>query len=173
MDSENACSNCGALYKDQESLSVHMEKCEEDSDEEYDDSIWIKMVQEVYDDNNESYQEIKQQYKDEGMEPDEAERKATEDMHSKYKKDLRASYKRLLTYMNAMENSSYHKKFMDDIDEFEEDSYGNAVKMALKKNDGLFDDILDTFDAGSSAESSDESSDDSSDESEETNEDEK
>ena len=77
------------------------------------------------------------------MSQSDVERRANDDMRTTYKKGLISMYKRLLTYMNGFENSAYHKKFMNDIERFENRGYlrKKAIKAALKKNKHVFDQI--------------------------------
>ena len=63
--------------------------------------------------------------------------------------------------MNSLETSAYHKKFMNNIERFENRGYSHkkAIKAALKKNRHVFDQILNQFEPDS-----DEDKDDNSDE---------
>ncbi len=164
------CYNCGALYRDQEKLTEHIHKCNDDKmkddfdndigddddetddeDDDEDETVWQQMVDEVYDTHDEAYQSKIQMYEESGMAENDAEIKASDDMHAIYRKTIMSSYKRLLIYMNDMENSAYHKRIMKDIDRFENRglTYHKAVKVALKKNKHVFDQILNQFEPDS------------------------
>ena len=107
-----------------------------------------------------------QTYEEEGMSQSDVESRANDDMHTTYKKGLISMYKKLLTYMNGLETSVYHQKFMNDIERFENRGYSHkkAINAALKKNKHVFDQILNQFGPDSDEDSSDEDEDDSSDE---------
>ena len=70
-------------------------------------------------------------------------------------------YKNLLTYINGLDDSAYHQKFMNDIERFENRGYlyKKAIKAALKKNKHVFDQILNQFGSDSDEDSSDDNSD--------------
>ena len=161
------CDVCGALYRDQETLSDHISKCGEDENEdEGDETVWEELVQAVRDKHDETYQSKVQTYEEEGMTQSDVESRANDDMRTTYKKGLISMYKNLLTYMNGLEDSVYHQKFMNDIERFENRGYSHkkAIKAALKKNKHVFDQILNQFEPDSDEDSSDEDEDDSSDE---------
>ena len=161
------CDVCGALYRDQETLSDHIIKCgEDDHEDEGDETVWEELVQEVYDKHDETYQSKVQTYEEEGMTQSDVESRANDDMRTIYKKGLISMYKKLLTYMNGLEDSAYHQTFMNDIERFENRGYlhKKAIKAALKKNKHVFDQILNQFEPDSDEDSSDEDEDDSSDE---------
>ena len=156
------CDVCGALYRDKETLYNHISKCgEDDHEDEADETVWEEMVQEVYDKHDETYQSKVQTYKEEGMSQSDVESRVNDDMRTTYKKGLISMYKKLLTYMNGLDDSAYHQKFMNDIERFEnrEYSYKKAIKAALKKNKHVFDQILNQFGSDSDEDSSDDNSD--------------
>ena len=152
-----------------ETLYDHISKCgEDDHEDEADETVWEELVQEVYDKHDETYQSKVQTYEEEGMSQSDIESRVNDDMRPTYKKGLITMYKKLLTYMNGLDDSAYHQKFMNDIERFEnrEYSYKKAIKAALKKNKHVFDQILNQFGSDSDEDSSDDNSDedDSSDE---------
>ena len=105
------------------------------------------MVQTVRDKHDETYQSKVQTYEEEGMSQSDVESRANDDMRTTYKKGLISMYKSVLMYMNGLETSAYHKKFMNDIERFETRGYlyKKAIKAALKKNKHVFDQILNQF----------------------------
>ncbi len=140
MDTETKMSN----RDKEEIMDIFSNDSEDDEVDDEDEVVWGEMLQKVYDIHDESYQSLIELYEEAGMTQDKAENKASDDMRPTYKKSLISSYKKLLIYMNGMENSTYHKKILKDIDRLENNGYPykKAVIVALKKNKHVFDQII-------------------------------
>ena len=149
-------------------LNDHKSTCgvETEDEDESDDTVWEELVQEVRDQHDETYQSKVQMYEEEGMSQSDVKSRANDDMRTTYKKGLISLYKRLLTYMNGLETSAYHKKFIIGIERFENRGYSpkEAIKAALKKNRHVFDQILNQFEPDSDDDNSDEETEDANDE---------
>ena len=87
-----------------------------------------------------------------------AKHKASEDLHTEYRKSLMDIYKEYMLHMHDLENSANHNKIMKDIDYLMDEKFydfNEALKLALRKNKHLFNDLV-------ADEESDESDDESS-----------
>ncbi len=113
-------------------------------------------VQKAYDENDDKYQEKVREYEKEGKSREDAEDTTSEDLQSLYAKTLLEIYEEYMFIMNELKNSTYHRQIVEDTDQLMEEKFydfDEALKIALRKNRRLFDELV--------ADSDDESTDDS------------
>ena len=142
---------------------------DEDSDEDMDiDEIdgrkaWDDLVKPVLNRYKDNLKEKSEDYDQDGISPEDAKRFASEDMYKIYKADVILQYERLVKVMQQLEKSGQHQKIMRDVERFENKghTYEKALRLALRKNDGLFYEIIDADnDAEPSEDEEEEASDD-------------
>ena len=166
-----SCMDCGLLFVSPMDLQKHMKRgCPEDEEpptkrfkhddnEDEDESGWEDLIIKAYDEHDDVYQDKVNQYENEGFSNREAERKASEDLHSKYRKSLMNIYKEYMLHMHGLENSETHNIIMKDIDYLMDEKFydfDEALKLALRKHRHMFDELV--ADDEDSGESDDESS---------------
>lgn len=152
----HACDNCGALFKDKKSLDHHEEKCEE-VDEEGDETVWSDILQGVVEDNKDMYSAKVEAYMTDGFSDDDAKKRTLDDMYVKYMNDLKNEYKTLLMNIQGLEKSHYHEKILKAVELFEKsgNTYEKAVKLAIKKNNFIFDRMVESLDVSDEEEKTD------------------
>ncbi len=181
MSETHECLKCGVLYSTPYAMVKHMSKCNTEmetesiaSDDEIlddfeDDSAWKDLLQEVYDKNDERYQSLVTKYTEEGVQ--DPEKRASEDMRSTNKSELKAMLYRIMTYAEQLKNSVSYQKILSDFKYFVDEkhySVPKAIKAAIRKNDDTFEEFLDSDDdddddSSESSESNDESDNESDD----------
>ena len=98
-DEQHDCHICGALFSNPTFLSQHIAKCSElEEDDNYDESGWQMIVEDVYDEHDEKYQSKVMMYEEGGMTEDKAKQQASEDMHHIYKQSLMEKYMDMMTF---------------------------------------------------------------------------
>ena len=164
-DDKHACIECGALYDSMDSLQKHVTKCndesstsdetddETDAETDDDDSVWGDMINDVFKENDDEFQEKSQQYINEPN----GRKKALEEMHPIYKKGLKQRFRQFATYQNQLENNAKYKKIMSDAECFDTD-FKKALKASM--NDNIFDELVKEEEDDTSSET-DDSTDDS------------
>ena len=123
---------------------------DEDSDEDMDkDEIggkkaWDDLVKPVLNRYKDNLKDKCEDYEKDGISPEDAKRFASEDMYKIYKAEVILQYERLVKVMQQLEKSGQHQKIMRDVGLFENKGhpYEKALRLALRKNDGLFYEII-------------------------------
>ena len=164
---QHSCHLCGALYKDSESLLKHIDTCRADDDDDPDSddedeshSIWKDMVQQVYDENNDDFQEILETYESQGVEN--AREKALEDMRPVYKRHLQKLFAKVFKYPYYLSMNEDYETIEEDFNHFYDEkgyNYQKALKAAIRKNDGFFEELLDEDDSDADTDDDDDTSD--------------
>ena len=120
------------------------------------------LVQKVWD----NYDHIYQKKMDELMESDDlseekARREASSMLHSKYKRALVKEYKSFLNLMFLMKSSPIHIQITNDINKYvdEGSKFDSALDMAIKRNNYVFDGVLNKFDDDDDDDDDDDTSD--------------
>lgn len=146
-----SCIDCGILFASPMDMQKHVKRgCSENDDEppvrrsKYNkndkapeirnDAVWGDMVQEAYDLHDDEYLERVQEYEAKGMTTKAAQRRASDDLHNKYKKSLTNIYKKFVVRMHELDNSQYHNDIMEDIHNFmdrKNHDIDNAVRLAI------------------------------------------
>ena len=128
-------------------------------DDDYDERAWKYIVKPVLQRHESVLKEKCNEYENDGMSIENAKRFASDDMYRLYKAGVILRYERLIIIMKQLEDSKHHKKIMRDLNQFlnKGHTHEKALKLALRKNDDLFYEILDkTDDESSDEEDSDE-----------------
>ena len=148
MDSQT-CQHCGILFQSPHYLDMHLQKkCTmqgESSDEDDNDSSWVDLIQQAFDDLNQTYQKKKKGYMKEGLEEEEAGEKAIEELHPKYRKSLVEKYRTFLEQLYDLDHNTRHKEVMQDIQWYmtwKRYSFEKALDVTLKKKRHFFDEVL-------------------------------
>ena len=115
----HVCLECGALYNNIESVLKHMNKC--DNDETHNESeastervgsesesVWEDMVQQIYDENDDKFQEKIEEYELRGE--SDAEKRASDDLRPIYKKELQKFFYNLFKYSHRLSKSRTYEK---------------------------------------------------------------
>ena len=131
---------------------------DEDSDEEMDieetdgKRAWDDIVKPVLKRHKDTLMGKCEDYEKEGISPEDAKRFASEDMYKIYKADIILKYERLVKVMQQLEKNGHHQKIMRDVDRFENKghTYEKALRLALRKNEDIFYEIIDDNDAETS-----------------------
>jgi hypothetical protein len=180
-----SCIDCGLLFASPMDIQKHVKRgCAENEDEPLvkrskynnhdkaqeikNDAVWGDMVQEAYNLHDDDYLERVQEYEDEGMTNKKAQRRASDDLHYKYKKSLINIYKKFVLRMHELDNSQYHNDIMVDIHNFMDRNnhdIDSSVRLAIRMNRALFEDILEEHDDDVDSYSSEGESDDDNDDS--------
>ena len=121
---------------------------------DYDERAWTYIVKPVIQRHKSLFKEKCNEYENDGMSNKNAKRFASDDMYRVYKAGVILQYERLITTMKQLEDSKHHKKILQDLNYFlnKGHMYEKALKLALRKNDDLFYEIIDKTDDESSEE---------------------
>ena len=138
---QHSCHLCGALYKDSESLLKHIDTCRADDDDDPDSddedeshSIWKDMVQQVYDENNDDFQEILETYESQGVEN--AREKALEDMRPVYKRHLQKLFAKVFKYPYYLSMNEDYETIEEDFNYFYDEkgyNYQKALRLLYER----------------------------------------
>ena len=117
----------------------------EDSEDEFDEKAWEDLVKPVLQKHKERFRDKCEDYENNGMSPENAERFASEDMYHTYKADIILQYERLVNIMHQLGKSRHHKKILRDVERFQSrgQTYEKALRLALKRNHDIFYEIID------------------------------
>lgn len=143
------CSECGAVYNTPETLYKHIKQCGGNGDEDPED-VWTRMLNEVYEENEDDFNEKVKEYE----EYDDAKERARVDMRDVYKKDLKAIFKRYFAFAHLLEKSEMYNIILEDFNSLRlEKQYPKekALRAAIRKNDAIFDQVLDEHETESEA----------------------
>ena len=143
----------------------HMSRCraEEESDTdsesdtsievEEDESAWDNLLQEVYDEKDAEYQEALLRHAD----TVDAQEQVLDEMRPVYKKALKDLFSKMFGFAMMIKNSKHYKAFIDDVNDFVEEkeySLPKAIKAAVRRNENIFDEVLDDDEDSESSEDS-------------------
>ncbi|XP_033741828.1 uncharacterized protein LOC117328408 [Pecten maximus] len=142
---------------------ISYEESDEESGESEENEVFNSLMNESRSSNEVKWNKKYDKYVNEGMSDDEAQTKANEKMESEDMEKFYQNYKAIIQYILQLRNGMIHGKIMDDVTEFIDDGYGDskAIKMALKKNRHVLEELWD--DESEDEESEDDSEDDESD----------
>ena len=117
----------------------------EDSEDEGDEKAWEDLVKPILQKHKDTFRDKCEDYENDGMTPENAERFASEDMYHTYKADIILQYERLVNIMHRLGKSRHHKKILRDVERFQSrgQTYEKALRLALKRNHDLFYEIID------------------------------
>ena len=135
------CAECGVLYSKPDSLFKHIKQCGGDDDSDSED-VWTRMLNEVHEENENEYKQAQEKYKNES----DADDRVNSEMREVYKRDLKDLFKRYFIYAHLLENSDMYNQILEDFNDIQvEKKYSKekAIKYAIRKNDAIFDQILD------------------------------
>ena len=171
--SQWSCIDCGIIFASTIDLQKHVKRgcpendeppmkrlCDENTDEP-DESGWDNIVQRVYRKYDDQYSEKVESYEKEGCSEVESRQKATEDLFWKYRKGIMKSYANILTTVHHLKRSTIHQEVMEEIQTLMNEKhyrFVQALKIVLRRNSSLFDELID-----SEEENDDDSTDDESD----------
>ena len=171
--SQWSCIDCGIIFASTMDLQKHVKRgcpendeppmkrlCHENTDEP-DESGWDNIVQRVYRKYDDQYSEKVESYEKEGYSEVESRQKATEDLFWKYRKGIMKSYADILTTVHHLKRSTIHQEVMEEIQTLMNEKhyrFVQALKIVLRRNSSLFDELID-----SEEENDDDSTDDESD----------
>ncbi len=165
IDDPQACTKCGALYSNLETLETHMEQCgkacdsESDSESDSDnESVWQDLLQDVYDNEDDVFQEHVQQYQ--ALDLEDARKRAAEDMQPAYKRTLTKYFSKIFMYMQRFEPSKSYNKMLQDYTyniKCKEYNKPKALRVAIRTNNKFFERLLEQDLEDSSDSSSEES----------------
>ena len=165
MSDTHDCLKCGALYNTPRAMIEHMSRCrtedESDTDSESDtsievqedESVWESLLQEVYDEKDAEYQAALLKHAD----TVDAKERVLDEMRPVYKKALKDLFSIMFGFGMMIKNSKRYKAFVDDVNDFVEEkeySLSKAIKAAVRRNENIFDDVLDDDEDGESSEDS-------------------
>ena len=149
------CIDCGLLYCSPMDLQRHLKRgcpeadIKEPPNKKYkqsdDESGWDNLINEAYAQHDDRYQKKVEIYENKGFSNKQAELKASEDLHSKYKKSLTKIYKQYILHMLRLEHNAHHNKIMEDVDYFINEMFYDleeAVNIAVRKNKDIFEELL-------------------------------
>ena len=161
MDKLNSCMQCGALYSTPQALFSHIKICDSDMSSDSDSSSesgWQDMLQEVYDKNDDLFQNKIQKYQGD----ENARQKVKDDMLPIYKQSLLKLFSKMFLYSQQMENSEHFDKILSDFTYYIREkkySKGKALRAAIRVNNSIFDELLDDDDSSDDFSSDDNMSD--------------
>ena len=104
------------------------------------------MVKPVLQKHKDTFRDKCEDYENDGMSPENAERFASEDMYRTYKADVILQYERLVNIMHQLGKNRHHKKIIRDVERFQSrgQTYEKALRLALRRNNDIFYEIIDS-----------------------------
>ena len=135
------CAECGALYNSPSMLFKHIKQC---GDNDRTEDVWQRMMLEVFADNEEEYNRKIEEYAD----FDDSEERAKRDMREVYKKDLKTVFKKYFIFVHLLEKSELYDQILGDFNAYKLEkhfSQEKALKTAIRKNDSIFENIMDQY----------------------------
>ena len=94
----------------------------DDSDESEDDSGWVNLINEAYEEYDDVYGVKVQQNEQEGCSNVEARDKASGDLSIKYKEYVIDVYQNALMTVHKVQGTSLHRQIMNDVDYLKDES---------------------------------------------------
>ena len=168
-----SCIDCGIIFASTMDLQKHVKRgcpendeppmkrlCDENTDEP-DESGWDNIVQRVYRKYDDQYSEKVESYEKEGHSEVESRQKATEDLFWKYRKGIVKSYANILTTVHHLKRSMIHQEVMEEIQTLMSEKHYRfiqALKIVLRRNSSLFDELIDSEEEDDDDRSTDEES---------------
>ena len=140
-DNTYPCAECGALYNTPGMLFKHIKQCGGNNDET---DVWKRMLEEVFEDNEEEFNRKMEEY----AEHDDAVERAKRDMRDVYKRELKNLFKRYFIFAQLLEKNDMYDQILEDFNTLQfEKQYDRekALKAAIRKNDAIFEQVLDEY----------------------------
>ena len=157
--SQWSCIDCGIIFASTMDLQKHIKRgcpenhetpmkrlCDENTDEP-NESGWDNIVQRVYRKYDDQYSEKVESYEKEGYSEVESRQKATEDLFWKYRNGIVKSYANILTTVHHLKRSMIHQEVMEEIQTLmceKHYRFVQALKIVLRRNSSLFDELIDS-----------------------------
>ena len=138
-DNTYPCAECGALYN---TPGILFKQCRGNNDET--DDVWKRMLEEVFEDNEEEFNCKMEEY----AEYDDAVERARRDMRDIYKRELKNLFKRYFIFAQSLEKNDMYDQILEDFNTLQlEKQYSRekALKVAIRKNDAIFEQVLDEY----------------------------
>lgn len=160
---DSYCIECGVIFLSPWDVQRHMKRgCpgisdNDDNDdhenpkkrqkvEETDDSAFIELVNEAYDTLDDRYQEKVAKAMEGGASKTVAEHEVSQMLKTDYRKCLTKAYGKLLNFYHQLESCPTHRRVIENLEKHADNgkSYDQAVKMSLRENKHLIDDLLES-----------------------------
>ena len=140
MESNYPCAECGDLFDTPRMLYRHIKQCGEDNTDE----VWKRMLEEVFEDTEAVFNRKIEEY----AAYDDANKRARRAMKHVYKTELKAIFKKYFIFAQLLESNEMYDQILEDFHtlQFEKHcSREKALKYAIRKNDVIFDQVLDKY----------------------------